>query len=80
MFLTKVPFKTSPHPINLNDFSILLEIAIFSPTSAHTGEIKSKEIIDRPPVIEVTLAPTVVEPTFKRRVSPILMSVTDSGF
>jgi len=37
-------------------------------------------IIDFPPAIEKTVAPTEVEPTFKRRVSPSLISVTDSGF
>lgn len=80
MLGTCTPFNTFPHPISLNDSSILLDIAIFSPISAHTGEIKSNVIIALPPEICLTLAPTEVDPTFNKSVSSILISVTDSGF
>jgi hypothetical protein len=54
-------------------------MAIFSPISAHTGEMRLNVIFDLAKIL-LTLAPTEVDPTLSNKVSPILISVTDSGF
>ncbi len=61
----------------LHDFSILLEIAIFSPISEQTGFNNSNVITSLfDPVIEITFEPTAVEPTLTRSVSNFFISLT----